>query len=139
MLYIPPIIMLWYANINSVLIQFIHNFRLFPFIMYSWKLVVIESIIYTLTRYFMPNIMTPYVLFNDIIYIMSPEIVIICIIILFRICFKSQYNSIVLKYETIFSEMPVNKKYAFGKNFDIFFSLILPIIPIVIILWITLS
>lgn len=126
--------MLWYANVNTIFVQLIHYLRIFPFFMYSWKCITLESIIFITIIYFKPEIETPYIILNDFSNIMAPEIIIIILILLFRFCFPKVYQNIEIKYSTEFNNLNSNKKYSYGKYPDMFWGFLFPSITVIILI-----
>lgn len=118
-----------FNNLNSIFIQLIHYLRIFPFFMYSWKCVLIESFLFSILTFISFNIDLPYM---SIFILCLPGSILLIFILLFRYVFRVKYNAIVDEYKHIFNNMEINEKYSYGKILDMVLGLFIPCSIIII-------
>ena len=130
------VVLLWLNNINSLFIQFLDYLKIFPFLIYSWRCVCMESILFTILSYILVKVDIT-VLVNPVIfciYICLPELIIISLIVSFRYIFKKWIAKYDSQYLSVFKSIEYRFRYSYTKNIDISIGIAVPLIPIMIIL-----
>ena len=130
------VVLLWLNNINSLFIQLLDYLKIFPFLIYSWRCVCMESILFTILSYLLVKVDIPVVVnpLTFCIFICLPELIIISLIVSFRYIFKKWITKYDRQYISVFKSIEYYKRYCYTKNIDISIGIAIPLIPIMIVL-----
>lgn len=121
---------------NALFLQLIQYLKIFPFFLYSWQCVVIESLLFSIFTYLtlFLDIGIPVTAINEILVFLLPETIILLLIIVFKYAFKRKYQLIEEEYTTSFNSMSENQKYSYSKIVDTALGLIIPSTSVLIFL-----
>lgn len=133
---IALLIVFVFNNINAVFVQLIHYLNIFPFFIYSWQCILIESILFSIFTYLMLylDIGIPDTAISEILVFLLPEIIILLLIIVFKYTCKKQYQLIEGKYTRLSNSMSEDQKYSYSKIVDTTLGLIIPSAFVLIVL-----
>lgn len=133
---IALLIVFVFNNMNALFLQLIQYLKIFPFFLYSWQCVVIESLLFSIFTYLtlFLDIGIPVTAINEILVFLLPETIILLLIIVFKYAFKRKYQLIEEEYTTSFNSMSENQKYSYSKIVDTALGLIIPSTSVLIFL-----